>query len=203
MDCAQAKQTLLKAVEGELPQPELSRLREHLDGCRHCREEFEGLREASGALRVAVSELAPRETYLTPARLERLMGAHSVGPRIFKLATYRQFVAGAAAAAILISAAFIAFNLARMEPAADAIRGEQTALVRDAGTPPYAPPVVLVATGQGEPADVVRSLTVSGRSRLVSGESPQGARLLRADSAGVRIPVEHLFYDPEQSSRWW
>lgn len=199
MDCAEIKDRLLEAAEDELPQDERARLDEHLAHCRACRAEFEGLRRAADALRVAAVELAPPRPYLTPERFRRLMAAHEGAPKIFKLVTYRQFVAVAAAAAIIVSVAVIAWHVGQMRQV-----GEQDPFfVQAPASLPYVP-VVLATTGrQGEPMNVVRSLPAGAEFGPLWDGSPSAVRLVGADSAGVLVPVDHVFYDPEESSRWW
>jgi anti-sigma factor RsiW len=176
---------------------ELHALEEHLGRCEACRAEFEELRTASCALRDAVGKLAPPVSYLTPDRRRRLMAAYAEGPKLFRLVTYQRFVAVAAAAAIVISAGFISLNLGRMWRH----RQIESPVAVPSLVSPYVP-VMLTAAGQGEPVNVVRSIPVSTESWRLADE-PVGARVVRTDSAGVRIPVDHAFYDPEESSRWW
>lgn len=200
MDCIEARDKLLEAAEGELEQSEQSLLSAHLAGCPECRAEFEELQRAAEALRRFTPELAPRERYLTPARLRCLLDARAHGPRLFRLFTYRQFIAAAAAAAILISATLIGHNVMRMWP-----RPEVEVIPEVAQGPAAVPsiPVVLAATAQDEPMSVVRKLPAPSPI-IPDWETPGGgARLVAADSPGVRIPVDHAFYDPEESSRWW
>ena len=114
MDCTEASQEFLEALDGALSKPDLSRLREHLDRCGSCRAEFERLHKGWNAVRIALPELAPRERYLTTARLERLMNFRSGGRAPLRLMTLRRFVAAAAVAIILVSGFFIASDVVRM-----------------------------------------------------------------------------------------
>jgi len=205
VDCAEARDRLVEAVETELSGEGRRSLEEHLAQCGACRAEFRDLQKASSTLRGAVQELAPAQTYLTGERLASLMASYGrltadyrQERRIFSLLTYRRFVAAAAAAAILVSAAFIAASFVRMrrlQRAEPVVRGE-------AVPSPYVR-VVVAAMGQGEPVNVVRSIPV-GPTAWPLGEQPaRGAQLVRAESLGVRVPVDHAFYDPEESSQWW
>jgi hypothetical protein len=160
------------------------------------------LSSASRALRDELQELAPPGPHLTPERLGRIMAARTGPPKLFRLVTYRQFVAAAAAAAILISAAFIAHTLVRVwrQPAATPQR-EALGVRRPVG--PSTAPVLLTTMGQGDPLDVVRSVPAPG-SRLPDwGETISAVHLIGANSAGLSVPVDHAFYDAEESSRWW
>ena len=200
MNCADARGKLLDALDGLLAGEDLGALNEHLRACPTCRAEFEGLERASAALQESVAELAPEERYLTAERWGRLMAAYSEGPKLFKLITYRRFVPIAAAAAILISAVTIAVNIAWMRRSAGERRPETVAVRPEA--PGYVP-VVLAASGHGEPLNVVRSIPVGLEAWPLGDEGAQGARLVRTDTAGVRVPVDNALYDPEESSRWW
>jgi anti-sigma factor RsiW len=196
VNCTEARDRLLEAAEGCLAGQELHSVEEHLARCEACRAEFEELRTASCALRDAVPELAPAQSYLTPDRRRRLMAAYAEGPKLFRLVTYRRFIALAAAAAILISAGAIVLNLGRPWHH----RQDKTPVAVQ--LPQYLP-VVLAAAGQGEPVSVFRSIPVSTEAGSAWDEPARGGRIVRADSAGVRIPVDHAYYDPEESSLWW
>jgi len=203
MNCNEARNRLLEVADGLLPEAVRPSVEEHMAGCAACRAELEELRRASGALRQAACELAPQGAYLTPERLGRLMAAHeqlaaAQEPRIFKLLTYRRFVAAAAAAAIIVSVGAIAVNLLLMRQPA-----EKEGPVADSLPAPSYVPVVWAATGQGEPVSVIRSIPVSAETWSSWEEPARGPHLLRTDSPGIRIPVDHAFYDPEESSRWW
>lgn len=114
MECTEAIRKLLDAAEGGLPQPERRLLMEHLSRCGQCSAALGELQRASVALRLAVSELAPRQPYLTTARLNRLTDAYVGGPRPIKIITFRRFVGAAAAAVILVSSFFIAVEVKRI-----------------------------------------------------------------------------------------
>jgi len=197
VNCTEARDRLLDAAEGCLAGQELHSLEEHLGGCGQCRAEYEELRTASCALRDVVGDLAPAGSYLTPGRRRRLMAAYAEGPRLFRLVTYQRFVAAAAAAAIVISAGYIVLNLRQMWRH----RQSESPVAVQPRVPSYLP-VMLTTAGQGEPVNVVRSIPVGAESWLLPDESA-GARVVRTDSVGVRIPVDHAFYDPEESSHWW
>jgi len=114
LDCTQASQEFLEALDGALSESGLGRLREHLGRCGSCRAEFEKLHKGRNAVRTALPDLAPREHYLTTARLERLINARSRGRAPVRLITFRRFVAAAAVAIILVSGFFIANDAMRM-----------------------------------------------------------------------------------------
>lgn len=196
MNCREAREMLLEAAEGELPWDHEARLREHLDACEACRRRYGCLRAASAALRDAVPELAPARRYGTPERIEALMARWAAGRKTIRLLTWQRLVACAAAAAILASLPFIVQDVRSImrsdEPPAGAVAARPTFI-----------PVVLVVTGQDEPLREVRPLpvrTAGGPGEVVAGER---TRLAGFDSPGLRVPVEHAFYDPDESSRWW
>jgi len=114
LDCTEARHEFLEALDGALSEPDSGGLREHLGRCGSCRAEFERLRKGWTAFRIALPELAPRERYLTTARLERLMNARSGSRAPLRLITLRRFVAAAAVAIILVSGFFIASDVVRM-----------------------------------------------------------------------------------------
>lgn len=199
MDCAEAQPKLLDSAEGELSEQEQSLLAEHLAGCSQCRAEFQRLRTAAAAVCQATDDLAPLESYLTAERLDRLMAAYAHGRKTIRLITYRGLVAAAAVAVILVSGAFIAQSLVSMFRAAEPM-GPGPIIAAGRSFPP-AIPVVLAFTSQDEPMRVIRSLTVQGEGQPVWEGRP--VRFVGTNSAGLRVPVNHVFYDPEESSHWW
>jgi hypothetical protein len=107
-------------------------------------------------------------------------------------------VAAAAVVTILVSGAVIALSLPGLfgtpEPSAD---------VAAAGRLPGVIPVVFTSMGQEEPMRVMRSLTVQGADLSGRAGPDRAVRLVETSSPGVLVPVDHAFYDPEESSRWW
>jgi anti-sigma factor RsiW len=198
VNCAEAKDRFLEAAEGDLKGDGRGALEEHLVVCEACRTEFDELGKAVGALREAVGGLAPVRRYLTAERRERLMAAYADEPKLFRLITYRRFIAAAAAVAIVVSGAVIATSVARMTRS----RPKELPVAAGPVAAPYVP-VILAATGQGGPVNVIRSIPVGTEAWSQWDEPARGARIVRTDSAGVRIPVDHAFYDPEESSHWW
>jgi predicted anti-sigma-YlaC factor YlaD len=189
VECKETIRRLVELVEGELDSKTEARVRNHLQGCRNCRAEFELLRCASEALRQAAYEMAPVERYATPARIDRLMAAHSAAQRRPRLITFRRLVACAAAAVIAVCVPYIVGDLRRLGTAEPA--------------PEIYVPVVLAAVAHGEPLREIRPLTVSlpaAPQRVPADWSP---RLVRLDPPVVRVPVDHAFYDPEECCRWW
>ena len=170
----------------------MPRVEEHLARCASCRQEFDQLRVALDALRRTSPLLAPRKSYLTAGRLFRLIDADASRPRTIRLVTFRRLVAAAAVAVILVSAVFIAGDVVHVLR-----RPEQEPVV--AVQPRARIPVVLTSTGRDEPMRVVRTLTVRADGRLPT----RPVRLVGASSAGLTVPADHVFYDPEESSHWW
>ena len=157
------------------------------------------MKRGAGVLREAIPSLAPRQAYLTRARMQRLMAAHSGSAKIFRLVSYRRFVAAAAAAAILVSAAFITVNLGRMR---EASQPDELPLAQ-IPAPSHYVPVVLAATGSGEPGNALGRMSVIQEARTPWAEQPGGERPVGMDSPGIIVPVHHAFYDPEESPYWW
>ncbi len=203
MDCSEAKDRLLDAADEALGRQEAARLEEHLDGCPACRAELSELRTGANALRRAAPELAPKRRYLTVERYASLLAARGRPARIFRLATYPQFVALAAAAAILISAATIAWHVQfAAAPQAPAAPLAPAVPLAEGPHPQGYVPVVLATHGQGEPVNVVRGIALGGIA-WPPREQPAAPTLVRTDTRGVTVPVDHAFYDPDTSSHWW
>jgi anti-sigma factor RsiW len=189
---------LVEAAEGDLPGKDETVLLQHLAACEDCRAEFSRLRAAVRAVRLAVPEIAPDERYLTPERLDRLVAARERRQKLFRLVTYRQFVAAAAAACIVISGAFIAANLLGMHEG----RGAASEPMQAALPSPYVP-AVLAAPRYGEPVTVVHDMAGAPDGSPVWAESGPNEELVQTDTAGVFVPVNHVFYDAEEASHWW
>jgi anti-sigma factor RsiW len=201
MDCKEVKAKLLDVVEAELPWEIEARVREHLACCPECREEFERLDRGASALSEALGVLAPARVHRTPERIERLTSACEAARKTVRLMTWRRFVACSAAAAILVSVGFLVGDVRRMQAPSEDDAG---ALVAQYDWQPSANvPVVLAATEHGEPIREIRPY-----AEAAAGDAPGGAvqwrpKLVRLDSAGFRVPVDHAFYDPRESSYWW
>ncbi|MGD2174611.1 MAG: zf-HC2 domain-containing protein [Candidatus Brocadiaceae bacterium] len=197
MHCEEARERLLEAAEGGLAEADSAAIREHIGDCPACRAEYERLQRASEALHDAVSSLAPPTTYLSPSRFERLSKAFAQRRRPIRLITWRRFAVAAAIAAIIASAPFIVGDLVRMfgpavEPslASGGRPGDDVAVVFTSVEPQEDPrPTGVVPVRAREPDAVDRP-------------APRGT-LVRTDSPGVRVPVQHALYDSEESSRWW
>jgi hypothetical protein len=193
LNCSEAQDRFLESLDGEPPLP--SELQAHLQDCPECRRAVRQMRSGREGLLLYMEEAAPRRTYLTADRRARLMAAYGREHKIFRL-TYRQFVAAAAAAAIIVSAAIVAPAVARL------VRAPQPA-PRFAQRASPQLPVVVTAHSQGGPLNVIRPITAV-HSRRPSRPAPSSEqRLLRANSAGTTVPVNHAFYDPDESSHWW
>jgi anti-sigma factor RsiW len=200
VDCPTVITKLLEFSEGQLSRKESLEVQAHLESCVACRTVHERLTNAAEALRRTRSILAIGEGFLTPGRAERLMAALEARDaeqrtRVVRLLTPRRFVAAAAAAVILVSAVFIAGDVARLrsEPRGGAVTAEAT-VPRDRYVP-----FVLTSTGSGSPMQVVRR----SQPELQYPTGIEDISLVRTSSDGVRIPVRHVFYDAEESSLWW
>ncbi|NLW49972.1 MAG: zf-HC2 domain-containing protein [Candidatus Brocadiaceae bacterium] len=197
MDCAECKSWMIEAAEGDLAEERAASFRSHLASCESCRTAFDLVERGAGILRETIPLLAPRETYLTRARMDQILAARSGETKIFRLFSYRQFVSAAAAAAILISAAFIAGGLASMRSAPP----DETPIARVA--PAEYLPIVLAATGREDPGHALGHMAVVKGARTSWAWRPQGERPVSMDSPGVVVPVQHAFYDPAESPYWW
>jgi len=196
VDCTQVRQKLVDFLEGALGRQERADLTAHTARCSECRAELEELERARRALLSAVPWLAPVEPHLTASRIQRLMQAagHAAVPA--RVIWSRRLVAAAAVAAILVSGVYIASDLKHYLGQS----GEPVASDVATGQPPQAP-VVLASMNQGEPVRVLRTIWLA--TSRAAAAPPGGVQLAATDSAGVVIPVEHPFYDPEESARWW
>ena len=204
MDCREVKSKLLEAAEGELRGQERAAVEEHLGHCPDCTAELKRLEAAVGAMHEAVELLAPRRAYLTPERLARLTEVLDRRRPKVQLITLRRFVASAAAAAILVALYYLAGDVAILLR-----QTEESPIVVQRRVRPSAAQVVLGSVGQDEPVRVVRSFPVAAESGAV-GEATrrepadlQAPRWVETDSPGLIVPVDHAFYDPEESSHWW
>ena len=203
MDCTDARELLLEAAEERRPLtgPAL----DHVGSSEACEAEYAALKRAVDAVRDALPVLAPQVQYLTAERLARLMDAHARHTRIFRLVTYRQFVAAAAVVAIVVSTAFIAWNLGQARSAAGldeppaVLAGLAGARLPD----PYMP-VVAATAAVGDLVTLVGSLPASVSAEPATQRRADSMiQLVHTDSIGISVPVDHFLYDPEESSRWW
>ncbi len=205
MQCSDVERVVLDAIDGELSRSHMQAFQAHLAACDRCRAEFSRLRSASGALREAVSELAPPTSYVTARRVEGLFGAYGRRRAPIKLLTWHRFAAAAAVAAILASAPFIVSDVISLvapgRPVAE--DGWGSSGVSATGVPSRGSRALVLTSTDGRP---------SGRSVVwvplragppAGGGAPGGVPLIRTDSEGVTVPVRHVFYDAEESSRWW
>ena len=210
MNCEELHPRLLEIADGDVPSADAEAVRAHLDQCAACRAQVEELRAGAQALRGAVDVLAPRAHYLTAERLEKLTAAHKTQRRSFKIITLHRLAAAAAVAVIVASAPFLIgdFRHILKPPAENApMVAEAPAPVAAAPAPvaDWHGPVILAATGHSDsdPMNLMRSM----RSVMPpsSATVPPGQRvgLAVSDTPGVRVPVENVLYDPEESSHWW
>jgi anti-sigma factor RsiW len=198
MNCEELRCVLLDFVDGDLPPEEKAGVRAHLAECTSCRAEVDQLRAGARAVRAAVEELAPRQHYLTGARLERLMAARRERRRPIKLITPRRLVAAAAIAAIVASAPFLVGDFARL--LAPPPETTQQGAVAQAPVLEWHGPAILAATGRQAPMSVMRSVPAAAEGPAIPGP---GVSLATSDTEGVRVPVQNVLYDPEESSHWW
>lgn len=198
MDCKQVIERLLDLVEGDVSPGVRDAIRAHLEECERCRTEFERIRVARRAVGLAVDALAPRNVYATERRIGQLMEAAQSAERPSKIFTFRRLVASAAAAAILVSVPFIVQDLRQMwSSPAPATGGRDIALL-----PVPMEHLVLASDDQVDHIGPVRPVeAMSGRGG--SSSPRQRMQLASLDTEGVRVPVDHDYYDAEEAALWW
>lgn len=59
--CQEMENLLLAYMDGELHEPEILKVEEHLEGCEHCRQEYEQLQKTDALLRLSSVKQAPSE----------------------------------------------------------------------------------------------------------------------------------------------
>jgi len=205
MKCEELNARLLDYLEGELPAQDRAAAQDHLAECPACRAELDRLRAGADALRAAADELAPRQPYLTPERLQRLMAAREEQRRPIRLITLRRLVAAAAAAAIIAAAPFLIDDYRRLTSPA-----EETPTLAQAPSPGMAlaaaelrRPTILAAMSHDAPMSMLRSVPPGPEMPAALAALGQQGRWAVADTPGLRVPVENVLYDPDESSHWW
>jgi len=207
MNCHEARARLLDYLDGELPPQERGAVQAHLNRCAACRTELGQVSAGADALRATVERLAPRRRYLSPARRGALMAARQERRRPIKLITMRRLVAAAAAAAIIAAAPFIISDYGRLVKP----RGEALPTMAQAPAPerirsvPAQPrrPVILAAMSHDAPMSVLHSVPPAPEPAGPAESTDQRVRWAVADTPGLRVPVENVLYDPDESSHWW
>ena len=197
MRCEEVRAVLLDAVEGELPEQRRPALREHLSECPECSGEYDRLRNASCALKDALTALAPEQTYLTRERRSRVVAAYRKSQRPIRLITWRRMVAAAAVAAIIAALPFIVSDAVRLFG-----RGGDRSLAQDSrDTSRMA--VVFVRNGRAGTETPVSFAAARVGSPRAQGQADPTAVTVRTNTPGFHVPVDNDFYDSEQSSLWW
>ncbi len=197
MNCEELHPRLLDFVDGDMPPQQKAAVRDHLAECPACRAEVDQLRAGHRAVRAAVGQLAPRQRYLTAERLEMLTAARRRHRRPVRLMTFRRLVAAAAVAAIVATAPFLVGDFRRILAPPEQAPQVQAA---QATMPQWQGRAILAAAGRETPMSVMRSLPVAAEAPYVP--APQ-VSLATSDTPGLRVPVENVLYDPEESSHWW
>jgi anti-sigma factor RsiW len=197
MNCSELHSRLLELAEGDLPLADAAAARAHLDECAACRAEVEELQAGAQALRAAVDVLAPRRRYLTAERLQRLTAAHATHHKPFKIITLHRLVAAAAVAAIIGAAPLLIGDFRQfLKPPQEAPAVAEAPVIEWRG------PVILAASGRENPMSLMRSGTPASAS-LAAPSPNQRVGLAVSDTPGLRVPVENVLYDPDESSHWW
>jgi hypothetical protein len=145
-------ETLLRAVDGELPPPRRATLEAHLEGCEGCRVRVEAIRSSAGAASAACLEDLERTAPALEERRTRLRIAladrSAALDRSWRFQAARRIawvppaaVAAAALLAIASGALFVRYEMERREPAARRAQVEAGALPIAAITPGATAPV--------------------------------------------------------------
>jgi predicted anti-sigma-YlaC factor YlaD len=196
MNCREVIGQLLDLLDGELSDQAEQAIREHLEECEKCRTEHQKLRAAHSAVRVAAHDIAPRRTYRTPERVERLMGAVEKQKRKRRITRiYRTAVATAALLTIAICGTLIVDDLMEMTAPAETT-GEEPKIAQQA-------PVQLMLASGGQRRGITAVRPVKHAGTEPSPPQQRLQQVARLDTPGVEVPVDHAFYDAEESARWW
>jgi hypothetical protein len=198
MDCKEVIGKLLDLMEGRLSPEAEQAIRDHLDVCESCRSEHEKLQLAHSAVRIAARDLAPPKTYRTPERINKLMGAvrkQKRSRRVTRL--YRTAMATAAMIAIAICAPLIVSDVQEMMQ-----QREGTGAAPGGIAQVQRPDRVMLASGsEGRGITAVRP--VRHEARPTRGPAVVRPGVAKLDTEGVEVPVDHAFYDADESARWW
>ncbi len=197
MDCSTVRSGFPDALEGELKGTERREMEAHLAECASCREEFQSLKQAEKAFSDAAKAALPETGHLTRERMGRLMYEYGRGTKVLRLNLHRGVVAAAAVATILVSVAVIALSMPPRVPA----DGPAPMVAEGVPQTPNVP-VVLTSLGHDEPMRSMRSLTAQPEQTPL-GVAPRVQEFVRTNGDGVIVPAQHVFYDPDESSRWW
>jgi anti-sigma factor RsiW len=197
MNCEELHPMLLDFVDGDMTPEDRAAVRTHLAECPACRAEIEELRAGARAVRAAVEVAAPRQHYLTAARMEGLLAARRSSRRPVRLFTLHRLVAAAAIAVIVASVPFLAGDFNRLLNPPPAPPAEQVA---QAPVQQWGAPVILAATGRERPMSLMRSVPVAAQAPYAPGPA---VTLAGSDTPNVRVPVQSVLYDPDESSHWW
>ena len=103
MNCEQIRENLAAFIDGELDEPDIAGIQEHLKGCEGCRQELEAFRQTARALEEFLEPRAMREG-VAEGVLSAL--ASERGKRRVPLVTRLGWALTGAAAAVLILAVF-------------------------------------------------------------------------------------------------
>jgi predicted anti-sigma-YlaC factor YlaD len=197
MDCKEVIGKLLDLLDGQLSSEAEQAIRAHLAECEKCRSEHHKLHAAHQAVAVAAQDLAPPREYATPERVERLMGAvrkQKRSRRITRL--YRTAMATAAVVAIAICAPIIGSDVLQM------MRQGQDTGTGDPAVAIVQPERVMVAPG-GADAGITALRPVRMEQERSTPRAAPRPHVAKLDTEGVEVPVDHAFYDADESARWW
>ena len=203
MNCEELHSRLLDIADGDIaagdvPPADAAAVRAHLDQCPACQAEVDQLRAGAQTLRAAAGVLAPGRRYLTPERLQRLMAAREAHRKPFKIITLHRLVAAAAVAAIVAAAPFLVGDFKQILNPPE----QQPSALAQAPIPEWRGPVILAATGRADPMSIMRSASAASTS-IAASSPPERVGLAVSDTPGLRVPVENVLYDPDESSHWW
>ncbi|MDP6438668.1 MAG: zf-HC2 domain-containing protein [Candidatus Brocadiia bacterium] len=203
MNCEQTRETLVDLMEGALDAASERVVREHVEGCSACREEFGRLGLGRVALLDSLQALAPDGGHLTRQRLRRLREGGAGARATSKIVTLRRFVGAAAAAVILVCAFYIAGDIRSIVRDTDVATLAEVA-VGDSRPAPGAESVMLTAAHASAASRDEVGYFVPG---LREGDRPMEGRrmmrVIRSHALDVEAPVRNVLYDAEETGYWW
>ncbi len=205
MNCEQVREKLVDLVEGALDPAAERLVREHLEGCSACREEFGQLELGRVALLDSLPALAPDGGHLTQQRFHRLLEAGAGARSTSKIITFRRFLGAAAAAAVLVCIPYLASDIRSVLRGTDVPAPAEVAVgdFRPAPAPGAESVMVTAAHASANSRDVVGYFVPGLREGDRPMEGRQMMRVIRSSALGVEAPVRNVLYDAEEAGYWW
>lgn len=204
MKCKEITHRLLDLLEGNLPDGEARRVREHLEECPRCRQEAECMKAGMEGVRDAVPLQVGSGPHLTPCRKEATLGAAREARKTKRLFTVRKVAAAAAVAMLLVSAWFLAQDFM---PSGRLTEQEQTPTTAQEGPRRQPAPGIRAGDFPVEPG----AYRVSGRPAGEGWSSrpprrlpaPEPKELMFNQPGNLEVPVQNVHYDSRRERNWW